>query len=96
MAAEKGDAEVFRELVRRGADPNMPDEGGNTLLHYLCEGALKECEFEFIKELVEDHGMRLIRNKEQRTAFNLIRSYPTKPIPNRGQPNFRRKVWDYF
>ena len=40
--------------------------------------------------------MRLTRNKENKTPFNLIRGYPKKTITARQGMNYRRKVWDYF
>lgn len=53
VAGDKGDAEIFRDLLRRGADPNMPDVKGNTVLHYLCAGPLKEAHFSLLKELFD-------------------------------------------
>lgn len=74
---------MFDSLVHKGADPNLPDENGNTVLHMLCEGAVRETEWEFIKECIEKYNMRLTRNKEHKTPFNLIRGYPKKTITAR-------------
>jgi ankyrin repeat protein len=96
IAAQKLDLELFDSLVKKGADPNLPDDQGNTSLHMLCEGAVRDVEYDFIKECIEKFNIRLTRNKEHKTPFNLIRAYPKKTITARQGPNFRRKVWDYF
>jgi ankyrin repeat protein len=48
VAGEKIDSEIFDLLVSKGADPNLPDSEGNTVLHYLCEGQVRKIEFDFI------------------------------------------------
>ena len=40
--------------------------------------------------------MRLTRNNDHFTPYDLIRAYPKKSMPFRGVPNLRREVWDYF
>lgn len=87
---------MFQMLVKRGADPTLPDKDGNTILHHLCEGAVKDSEFRFIKDLIEIYNLRLTRNSEHMTPYDIIRSYPKKAMPYRGVPNHRRDVWDYF
>ena len=57
---------------------------------------LKDSEFQFIKDLIEVYNLRLTRNNEHQTPYDLIRSYPKKAMPFRGVPNLRRDVWDYF
>jgi hypothetical protein len=96
VAGLKRDLEMFQILVKRGADPTLPDGEGNTILHYLCEGAVKDSEFQFIKDLIEIYKVRLIRNSEHMTPYDLIRAYPKKAMPYRGVSNNRREVWDYF
>ena len=96
IAASKLDLEMFDSLILKGADPNLPDDQGNTVLHMLCEGAVRETEWDFIKDCIEKYGMRLTRNKEHKTPFNLIRGYPKKTITARQGLNYRRKTWDYF
>jgi len=92
----KRDFEMFQMLVKRGADPSIPDKEGNTLLHYLCEGAVKESEFQFIKDLIEIYNLRLTRNNEHMTPYDLIRAYPKKEMPFRNTPNLRKDVWEYL
>jgi ankyrin repeat protein len=96
VASIKRDYEMFQMLYRRGADPFIPDKEGNTCLHYLCEGAVKETELQFIKDLVEIYGLRMTRNNEHMTPFDLIRAYPKKEMPFRNAPNLRREAWDYL
>lgn len=96
IAGIKRDIEMFQMLVKRGADPTIPDKDGNTVLHHLCEGAVKDSEFQFIKDLIEIYNLRLTRNNEHMTPYDLIRSYPQKSMPFRNVPNLRREVWDYF
>ena len=96
IAGIKRDVEMFQMLVKCGADPSIPDSDGNNLLHHLCEGSVKDTEFQFIKDLIEIYELRLTRNNEHATPFDLIRSYPKKSMPVRNAPNLRREVWDYF
>ena len=96
VAGMKRDVEMFQLLAKKGADPTTPDGEGNTILHYLWEGAVKDSEFQFIKDLIEVYNLRLTRNNEHQTPYDLIRSYPKKAMPFRGVPNLRRDVWDYF
>lgn len=96
VAGIKRDIEMFQMLVRGGADPALPDKQGNTILHYLCEGAVRESEFQFIKDLIEIYNLRLTRNNEHYTPYDLIRAYPKKEMPFRNTPNLRRQVWDYL
>lgn len=96
VAGIKRDVEMFQMLIGKGADPTIPDKDGNTVLHHLCEGAVKDSEFQFIKDLIEVYNLRLTRNNEQQTPYDVIRAYPKKAMPFRGVPNHRREVWDYF
>jgi hypothetical protein len=52
----------------------MPDDDGNTFLHIMAMGTIKDWEYDFIKMMVVRHGLRLTRNKENRTALNIIRA----------------------
>jgi hypothetical protein len=74
IAAAKLDIDTFEALVRHGADPMMPDDDGNTFLHIMAMGTIKDREYDFIKMMVVRHGLRLTRNKENRTALNIIRA----------------------
>ncbi len=53
MAAAKLDLETFDLLIKKGADPMMPDKVGNTILHIMAFGAIKDVEYDFIKEIIE-------------------------------------------
>jgi hypothetical protein len=40
--------------------------------------------------------MRLTRNQDNRTPLGIIRSYQQKGGTLRGQPNFKRKLLEFF
>lgn len=96
IAAAKLDQSTFEELVRKGADPMMPDGDGNTFLHLMALGTIKDSEYDFIKQSVIRYGLRLSRNNEGRTALNIIRAYSAQGPSMRGQPNFKKKIWEFF
>lgn len=96
IAAAKLDQETFEALVRSGANPMMPDADGNTFLHIMAMGVIKDVEYDFIKQAVVRHKLRLSRNKEGRTALNIIKAYSAQGAVLRGQPNFKRKLWEFF
>jgi len=35
--------------MKIGGDPMLPDKDGNTFLHLLCEGGVKDVEYDFAK-----------------------------------------------
>jgi hypothetical protein len=74
----------------------MADKVGNTILHIMAYGAIRDVEYDFIKEIIERYSMRLTRNQDNKTALNIIRSFSGKPMVMRGQPNFKKKIWEYF
>ena len=41
--------ETFDLLVSKGADPMTPDKVGNTILHVLAFGAIRDVEYDFVK-----------------------------------------------
>ena len=84
IAAAKLDIDTFEALVRHGADPMMPDDDGNTFLHIMAMGTIKDREYDFIKMMVVRHGLRLTRNKENRTALNIIRANSAQGVLLRG------------
>ena len=96
IAAAKLDIETFEALVRKGADPMMPDEDGNTFLHIMAMGTIKDIEYDFIKMMVVRHNLRLTRNKENRTPLNIIKAYSAQGALIRGQPNFKQKTAEWF
>ena len=40
----------------------MPDDDGNTFLHIMAMGTIKDKEYDFIKMMVVRYGLRLTRN----------------------------------
>jgi ankyrin repeat protein len=48
-ASAKLDWYTFEDLVQAGGDPMMPDKDGNTFLHLLCLGIIKDVEYDFFK-----------------------------------------------
>ena len=79
-AGQKRDRTVLEMLLSKGADPNMPDGDGNTILHYMCEGHVRDFELEMMRWLIESKGMRFIRNNEHQTPVTLIKSFPSKKV----------------
>ena len=47
VACAKLDWETFEDLIKIGGDPLLPDHDGNTFLHLLCEGGIKDVEYDF-------------------------------------------------
>ena len=97
IAAAKLNRDTFEKLIRTtGADPMMPDDDGNTFLHMMALGVIKDTEYDFIKQMVIRHGLRLTCNKEGKTPLNLIKTNAGVSIALRGQPNFKRKIGEFF
>ena len=84
IAGMKWDWTVLELISQKGADLNIPDNDGNTILHYLCEGAVWDFELDLIKWLVDSKGMRFIWNNEHNTPISLIKAYPSKWMNARG------------
>ena len=61
--------------MRLGSDPMMPDGEGNTFLHLMALGTIKDSEYDFIKHAVIKYSLRLSRNNEGKTALNIIKAY---------------------
>jgi ankyrin repeat protein len=53
VAAAKLDLDTFEMLILKGADPMMADKVGNTILHIMAYGAIRDIEYDFIKEIIE-------------------------------------------
>ena len=49
QACAKLDWETFEDLIKIGGDPLLPDHEGNTFMHLLCEGGIKDIEYDFAK-----------------------------------------------
>ncbi len=41
--------DTFDLLIKAGADPMLSDNNGNTILHIMGMGAIKDAEYDFIK-----------------------------------------------
>ncbi len=94
IAAAKLNRDIFEKLIRTtGTDPMMPDADGNTFLHIMALGVIKDTEYDFIKQMVIRHGLRLTCNKEGKTALNLMKTNAGQSsVALRGQPNFKRRI----
>jgi ankyrin repeat protein len=53
FAALKLDVDTFDALISRcGANPMQPDTDGNTILHIMALGVIRDAEFDFIKQSI--------------------------------------------
>jgi len=95
-AGIKRDWGILELLFSKGADPNIPDGDGNTILHYMCEGHVRDFELDLMKWLIESKGMRFIRNNDHQTPVTLIKAYPQKKVNYRGSVNMRKQTAEYF
>ena len=85
IAAAKLNRDIFEKLIRTtGADPMMPDAEGNTFLHIMATGVIKDSEYDFIKQMVLRHGLRLTCNKEGKTPLALIKQQTAQAVALRG------------
>jgi hypothetical protein len=75
MAAVKLDTDTFEQLIDLGCDPLLPDADGNTWIHTLALGTITDKEYDFIKRNMLRYGLRLTRNKDNRTALNTIKQF---------------------
>jgi ankyrin repeat protein len=97
MAAITLNYDAFEEFVEEiGCDPLLPDSDGNTWVHMLALGTISDKEYDFIRNNMLKYNLRLTRNKENRTALNTIKQYSGQALALRGQPNFKRKIWEWF
>lgn len=98
VAASKLNYEVFEDLLRVGFDPMLPDAQGNTFLHIMAQGVIKDREYDFIKKIFLRHEgrVRLSRNKEGLTALNILKQNSSQGAALRGQPNYKRKLATFF
>ena len=74
----------------------LSDTQGNTMLHLMAMGTIRDAEYDFIKALVEKYPVRLTRNQDNKTPLNIIKQTQAKPMTLRGQPNYKKKLWEYF
>ena len=96
IAAAKLNRDIFEKLIRStGADPMMPDAEGNTFLHIMALGVIKDTEYDFIRQMVIKHGLRLTRNRNGESPLYLVKN-TGQNLALRGQPNFKRKIAAFF
>ena len=95
-AACKLDRDTFERLIELGFDPLIPDADGNTFLHMIVNQSIKEKEYEFIRDVVSKYRLRLTRNNEGASPMEIIKKSAGQSAGLRGQPNFRRKIWEFF
>ena len=62
----------------------------------MALGVIKDTEYDFIRNMIARHRLRLTRNKEGRTCLNFFKSDPAQAVSLRGQPNYKRKLVAYF
>lgn len=87
----------FDSLVSQvGCDPMLPDNEGNTILHIIALGVIRDAEYDFVKQIITKYSLRLTRNLDNRSPLSIIRGYSTKAPALRGQPNFKKKLQEYF
>lgn len=76
IAAIKLDMDTLDSLIKDcGSDAMLPDDDGNTILHLLALGVIRDAEYDFVKQIIQKYNMRLTRNLENRTPLSIIRSY---------------------
>jgi len=91
-ACAKLDWETFEDLVKIGGDPMLPDRDGNTFLHLLCQGVIKDIEYDFAKLALQSFNIKLTRNNKGKTPLNILRSIGASVGFVRGQPNYKRRL----
>ncbi len=74
----------------------LSDNQGNTILHLMAMGTIRDIEYDFIKAIIEKYKIRLTRNQDNKTPLNLIKSFQTNPMALRGQPNYKKKLWEFM
>ncbi len=55
IAASKLDMDTFDLLIKSGADPMLTDSQGNTILHLMALGVIRDAEYDFVKGIVEKY-----------------------------------------
>jgi len=85
--------EHFDTLIEKGVDPMLPDSQGNTVLHLLAKGDIKDAEYDFFKQSVQKHKMRLSRNQDGKTALGILKAFGQ---PARGQPNYKKRLAEFL
>lgn len=66
------DWDTFEDLVKLGGDPMLPDKDGNTFLHLLCQGIIKDVEYDFAKLALQQFNVKLTRNRQGKSPLNIL------------------------
>lgn len=80
VALERGDKDILARLCDYGADVNITDELGQSLLHLACEKG--DCDW--IRQLVEAGADVVARNREGNTPLHLLVCEGLMPNKNKG------------
>lgn len=78
LKREKGLYEVIVELLKAGADPNVQDEDGNTMMHILAKAIISVEAVLFLISNFPKINTTRIKNKKGETAISLIREMQKK------------------
>ena len=62
----------------------IPDQDGNTFLHLLCLGVIRDKEYDFAKLALQSFNLKLTRNRDGKTPLNILRSLQYTPNLDRG------------
>ena len=85
IAACKLDMDTFDQLVEQtGADPLFPDSEGNTILHIITMGVIRDAEYDFVKQIIQKYVLRLTRNNDNKSPLGNLRAYSAKAPALRG------------
>lgn len=91
------DWETFEELINKGGDAMLPDKDGNTFLHLMCQGVVKDIEYDFAKLALQSFNIKLTRNNRGKTPLDILRGMQGAAAGFvRGQPNYKRRLQDYL
>ena len=92
-ACAKMDWETFEDLINRGGDAMLPDKDGNTFLHLLCQGVVKDLEYDFAKLALQSFNIKLTRNNRGKNPLDILRGMQGAAAGFvRGQPNYKRRL----
>lgn len=75
----------------------LPDKDGNTFLHLLCQGVVKDIEYDFAKLALQSFNIKLTRNNRGKTPLDILRAMKGAAAGFvRGQPNYKRRLQDFL
>jgi hypothetical protein len=75
----------------------VPDGDGNTFLHLLCLGnRFKQQEYDYAKHAFMKYSLWLSRNNDNQTAIDILRKFSGMATNLKGEPNYKRKMWEWL